>query len=832
MKAAACCLLLAVFLLSGRWTAPAASAQNTGQQARLTVAVDYGRRGADVDGTVMGGDSRPDLRAWGITVEQAWQRESGAPWSIRGAFVAAHLDAPGADGAYHLRIGPLALAPDDDLTLLFPFLSVDYARLSPPPDNLAELLTPPAQPTDVPPGVLGLRYSGGRTLTLDVPFTPLRQQITLAITPLIGEMLLRQPASFRVAGHVTFDGLHDFAEFQRYCQTDPAAPTYRYRVAELLFSLDAPPVYSMALQNALYQFKPVQLFVSSDLGICHFDTNGGRVEAVFDGRVSALSPALARQFPVQWLTSDPAAGTGIVLATNRSIALPAGRGQAYRLVLGGITLGPEDTLTVTMPGADLRTIAPPPTRFDVSNGRPLEAVYAGPQRLALTITYAPTASLILAQFPTIVRALTRPIERALQTAGLRLPASWNGLLALEGVAWSWHVLVLAFLLLAVAERLHDRLQVVVGGGAWALAAVALLYTTRGAFGLLVLALLAYLYAGRKDNRSAGYILRGLAALLLTAAAAALDQRADRLFVVLTTLELQTTPITPLVALTLAALLVMLLAFPRRQRQLLLPRASLAVTVALVTLATMDVFQKSLPSLLVVGVGVAYVQRRLPRAEKGLEAPTVVRRFRTAWRSRLIPIGGALLVLFAAQNGLRSTTAVLGGSLGPWSLPLGPLLLLVSIVEGYLAIAALYLFLYPALPFQTGYLKAASLAAYLLVIFTLGLGADDRLLSTLPALLVGRAIYYLGVPLLIGLYFDIDRFRRQQTGKQSAGTTANVATFDQAATTYLERVHGVVSTAGSIVALVAPQAYALVTGNPLVVNYFDLLAKLLSQAKPI
>ena len=54
-----------------------------------------------------------------------------------------------------------------------------------------------------------------------------------------------------------------------------------------------------------------------------------------------------------------------------------------------------------------------------------------------------------------------------------------------------------------------------------------------------------------------------------------------------------------------------------------------------------------------------------------------------------------------------------------------------------------------MPFSVGYLKALVFGAYLVTLFLVGVGADERLIITLPELLIGRAVYYLSMPVLIG-----------------------------------------------------------------------------------
>src|SRR4051794_33675146 len=95
----------------------------------------------------------------------------------------------------------------------------------------------------------------------------------------------------------------------------------------------------------------------------------------------------------------------------------------------------------------------------------------------------------------------------------------------------------------------------------------------------------------------GYLVRGSAAVLLIFIAMCLDQCAPaELFAVLLPLEIETTPITPLILLVLGLGLAALLTIRSEQFKLLFPRVVLAIVVALVRFALFDALQKSLLSL--------------------------------------------------------------------------------------------------------------------------------------------------------------------------------------------------------------------------------------------
>ncbi len=800
-------LITALVFIGMNLIAPNAAAQSRGRIIQLTALLDYARGSVTVDGTVTTPDgSRPDLSAWGFAETlTAWQDANHA-WNVHGSLGNAQIVAADARGVYHLQIDPLTLAPGDQLTLKIPFVNLDYARIDPPPDNLQALTSSNLSP-DLPPSLLGLQYgsASGRTLALDIPFTLIHKQITLQATPLIGEMLLNRTDSFRISGRVVFDGLTDYGEFNRHCANDPASRVqYRYRVADLLFTLDGMPIYNSGLLSNAYQFKPNYLLTSVDLSTCQYAARRGRVEATFNGRAFA-STITGAPLPADW-TPDKMADAN---------AHAAGQGDnAYVMQFGDVVLAPGDVLTVTVPAAEIHDVQPPPTRYLFARDRAPEFTYDGPARLTLRITYAPQAELVLHQIPATARALLRSVETAL-----------HPLLDPRGAPLTWALLIVGVFLLVARRFTTGRAATLAIGLGWALSALALYFGLRGAFGLLVLGVFAYVDALDDRKHFAAGLARAAVALALIFAAMYIDNESENLFTLLTTLQLESTPVTPVIFLFLGVALAVV-ALPRAQIRSLFPRLNTAVVLVMIAFASFDVLQKSILALAIIGLGMLYLAYRTPRIGEKMHATEIIDRVKTLRKSRFVPIGIVVMILFAAQNGLQSTTAVLGSSLGLLGTVLMPVLLLVSIVQGFLAIGALFIMVYPVLPFKAGYLKALTLALFLLALFIFGTGADDRLVSTFESLIVGRLVYYISVPLLIGLYFDIVQFMRVEQAKLDAeGKSGTPLTIEQAAPMYFKRVQGLIGTIGALASLVAPGAYAVFAGTPLVTTYFDILGKL-------
>src|SRR5262249_26205579 len=145
------------------------------------------------------------------------------------------------------------------------------------------------------------------------------------------------------------------------------------------------------------------------------------------------------------------------------------------------------------------------------------------------------------------------------------------------------------------------------------------------------------------------------------------------------------------------------------------------------------------------------------------------RLQLAFRNWLIPPSILALIVFAVINDLISTFS---GELfvdESWMLaPLVfPLLIIVSVALTLTSIALLFILVYDYIPCKAGYVRAVVFASFLFLIFLFGPGTDDRLIASLPTILVGRVIYYLSVPLLLGIYFDINRSMQEENQRRAA-----------------------------------------------------------------
>ena len=443
----------------------------------------------------------------------------------------------------------------------------------------------------------------------------------------------------------------------------------------------------------------------------------------------------------------------------------------------------------------------------------------------MTLEYSPAATLILQQTPSTLRAIVASIDDALNglLATVVSPACGAPLsLPLIGVLVAGIGTILVTRRTGHEHRDRHRQRAGVSYGdsagvshgdsagasivawiAWGLLAVALCVAWRGTFGLLAAGILWWATAAEQST------VRRVLVAVLALAAIGIGQHIDCLSTQLfpmSAADAPTTPLTPLVLLPLGLFLGLVLISPRWRTT---PRPTIfTLAIVLVSVAAFDVVQKSLLIDALLGLGLAWLAIGIRRAPAEMSLDALGERARICLRGGVVPIGMLLLTVFTFERSL-TTTAAFAETFVQWSQGFESALLLVSIVASFLAQAALFLVVYPLLPFSVGYLKALVFGAYLVTLFLVGVGADERLIITLPELLIGRAVYYLSVPVLIGIYLDL---------KQHSGAAPD-------AKPYLERLRTQINIAGAIASILAPAIYASVAKSPVVTSYFDLLNQL-------
>ncbi len=790
--------------------------------AKITLIPDYVNGTILFDGEIdLDNPSRSlDLEGLPLNIEHQWKAKGSAVWNITGSIRDGKLLYEAESETYHLIFGPVYLQPNDSLRLIVPFVNLDYAQIQPPADDPSQTDVISRQLTNL------FAYStgdAGRDIpTLDIPFSPLVMKTDLNLIPLIGEALAGKASGLRLSGRVQFENIRDFDTFSRYCQITPERlRNGDTRVGHLLHNLDFPTHFGPDVLSPIYQNKPTRALLRSELEGCQYDKKKGvgEVQAVFSGRVVNYEQG-KELFPLELQASDFPDG-------NYSFVPPVlFRGvPGYEIRLGRILLAPEDVLTISIPNVQVQADGLQPRPVAYENTEDLRIVYTGPASFELALPYVPQTDLYASQFPSMLRPSISIIENQL-----------GNLYPFDRSRGTWLALGLGILLYLLSVFVLKAKWLSIAG--WLLIALSLFYGVRGSFGLLCVTVLffntgagirGWISIEREDVRK---LIRGLVGIGLIALGVYLDAEGTSLFRGLSGPELS--PLTPLILLILVAAL-FLLFYGRPSAKSFLHSDLPILMLLLAVLSLYDAFDKSLLALLILFAGGWYVTNPSPRnnpakrrQNEKMLGNDLRRRWNRAFGNRLVPFAVLILMIFAIGNDLSSTYAnEMQVLLPPLIAPLViPLLVFVSVFLTFSSIALLFILVYPFLPFKTGYLKATVFALGLFLVFLFGIGTDDRLIVALPNILVGRVIYYLSVPMLIGVYLDIHEFMQKENKRRAAqGGEQKAINFQTASSLYFKDLQGIISTLVGIVSLVAPAVYAFLSSQPVIVTYFDLLEKL-------
>ena len=765
-----------------------------------------------------------DLDGLPLHVERQWKTEGSSIWNITGTIRDAKVVSDPESQSYRLMFGPIRLQPNDSLSLILPFVNLDYAQIQPPADDPDDAEKISRQRTHL------FTYStgdAGREIpALNIPFTPVVMKADLTLVPLIGEALVGKSSGLQFYGKVQFENIRDFDEFSRYCQiTSERIQNGDYRAGHLIYNLDFPAYFAPDVLNSIYAIKPTRVALRTELTACQYEKEKGvgQVEATFSGRLFNIIQG-ARSFPAELRGRDFPDGNYSFSPT------PGFKGvKGYQIVLGKIFLAPGDVLTITIPNTQIQLdgLQPHPGVFE-NTGRQ-QLVYAGPKSFQLYMPYVAQTNLYTRQFPSILRLSISPIENQL-----------GNFYPLRGAHAAWLILALGLFLYLLSGFLRNVKGLSIAG--WLLIALSFFYGVRGSFGLLCVAILFYITRASRSgststNRSEELekIVRGLAGFALIALGVYFDIQGANFFRGLSGPELS--PLTPVVLMILTGALFLLL-YGGPAKAELFTRSDLPILIVfLAVLSLYDAFDKSLLALLILFMGGLYIVHSAS-VRKGDSAAQnentlrndLQRRWDLAFGNRIIPLAILILMIFATLNNLSSTYANdLQVLLPPLVAPLiVPVLAVISVFITFSSIAWLFILVFPLLPFKTGYLKAAVFALLLFVVFFFGIGSDALLIDSLPNILIGRLVYYVSVPMLIGVYLDIHEFVQQENQRLSTeGEEKKEMNFRTASSLYFKNVQGIMGSLVGIVSLVAPTVYTFISGNPVMVTYFNLLEKLIS-----
>jgi hypothetical protein len=797
----------------------------------LTLIPDYLNNTIKFDGQIHSlplPSNKPDLTGLPLKVEEEWT--DGNNWNILGTVQSGELRHESRDGLYHMKLGSIELQPQEEIYFTLAYVNVVYANIFDKPDP----------PTDHVNGLRQLTHSfsfsagaQAKSINIDIPFSPVRMDADLSLTPLVGETLTGRLNGFRLAGKVHFDSFTSFEEFSRYCQDTAHRLKFEdYRMAHLLTALDTPHYTNSNGRNLAFNRKPASTALRSELLRCQYDSKKSAdsfVEAVFSGKVAG-SLKSQNLLPIQIQGIVPQNGIYSIDPTGKYRYKGL---KGYAVHLGTISLAPGDTLKITIPHTRLQMdiFSPDPDHLIYSDAdqenNMITLRYVGPATFELMLPYLPQMNLYASQFPALLRPVLAPVDGLLQEFSLPV-----------GLGSTWLVLILGLVLYLLSVFIPKLKWLSIAG--WLMIGFSFYYGVRGSFGLLSVAVLYYTAqpaaaesSPSKRWREARKLSQGLAGFALVACAARQDFGGMLRFEGLAGSELS--PFTPLILILLVIGLFLLFYgwSPSTKRFM---RSDLPVLILLLVVpALYDAFDKRFLAMLILCIAGGTVINRAfmnvrssPHQKENKFGNDLHRRWKLAFGNRIIPLAILLLMFFAAFHDLTSTYAnemriLLPALFAPLIIPL---LVIVSIFLTFACIAILFVLVYPFIPFNTGYLKAAVFALVLFLVFLFGIGTDDRLIASLPNILVGRVIYYLSVPMLIGAFLDINEFMQKENKLRSAeGKEQTKLNLRSASSLYFKDLHGLVSTLAGILSLVLPTVYASLASQPVISTYFTLLEKL-------
>jgi hypothetical protein len=589
--------------------------------------------------------------------------------------------------------------------------------------------------------------------------------------------------------------------------------------------LDYPHHFAPDVLSPIYQSKPTLMGLRTELTACEYDqaNNVGQVEAVFTGKTRAIDPDPAF-FPQELRDADLPDGNYSFDPPQRFSGV-----NGYEIKFGKIILTPGDSLTITVPHAHIQvdSLTPFPDNLIHLNtedaSQQTQIVYMGPAAFELSLPYVAQSGLYVSQFPAFIRPGVSSLEE--QFEDLLPLGSWL----------TWIMLGMGLLLLLLSRILLTGKWLAIPG--WLLMAVGLFYGVRGSFGLLSIAIALYLSHSslfKNPQEVAQKTFKALVSFALIVLAIYVDSEGNTIFQGLSELELS--PLTPLILMMLIGAIFLVLYGKPRDAEIFTSSDLPTLVLFLAVLALYDAFNKSLLALLILFAGILYVSARAIRGA----TPRVKRenldtfgkdlqsRLNLVFRNRIIPVAVIVLIVFAIVNDLSSTYAnEMQIRISPLLTPIViPLLSFASVFLAFTSIALLFVLVYPFLPTPSGYLKATFFAVFLFLVFLFGIGTDDRLMASLPNILVGRVLYYFSVPLLIGLYIDIHEFMQNENKRlTSEGKEKEPISFRAASSMYLKNLQSLFGTLAGILSLVLPSLYAFSASQPVLVTYFDLLEKL-------
>jgi hypothetical protein len=821
-------VFVAAFILvwTSRVEVLSSSAQDRGTGVQLTLLPDYQNMTVRFVGTTPIRPSGGGLDLSGLPLQPPLGKHRNTHhgyWDFWGSLEYGSLTYHLADHKYHYTLGPVVLHPNHQLTLTFPFISIDPSEIQLQADPTAD------GQSQIRASSLSLSAGAKQwTITfIDIPFQPIQTSMDLTLIPLIGEALAGHSDGLRMSGKVQLSSLTDYEQFRQYCtaSTDTLQEDDSLK-ALLLNILDYPHYSAISEVFSGYEYQPTELDLRTEMIKCEYDSSKklGTVEAMFSGKLFAHGTS-CKHFPTDL--------RGFVHCRGNNSPTEDSAGpnpESLHINLGQIRIAPGDTLTITVPHTDVLVNRISPNPHDLlflAVGRtqyPVSVVYHGPVSFDLTLPYITKTELYLSQFPAIIRPGLLWIEQQFGNFASFPSSALTCIMFCVG------------LLFVLASRWDLNLRWLVAIG-WLLLIISFYYGIRGSFGLLCIALLIFLsrvkFTGQ-DSMNKWEMMEkidmGLVCFVVVGASVYLDSVGTRPFDVLSQTELS--PLTPFILLLAVWTLISLVYSDQKKIGSFTTDDLPILGLFFGVLVLFDAFDKSPLALFIwLGVGIYVMSRAAQDRAQPNDNPfgdTLQKNWDHVFGNKIVLFALLVFMIFAIANDLSSIFSNKADiSLPPLIAPLVMFfLVVVSVFLTLSSIAFLFILVYPYLPFTRGYWKATIFSLILFLVFLFGVGTDDRLIEFMPNLLVGRLIYYLSVPMLIGVTLDVyDSMERENNQPAAKGGKRLGLTFPVALRSYLKNFSGQVGTLIGIVSVVMPTVYSFVASQPILIPYFSLLEKL-------
>lgn len=751
-------------------------------------------------------------------------------------------------GSYQVFWPELQLNEVDELSFVIPGADIQSKEMTPQPRRGLRPFHWQLLGSDIESG-------------LRVPFQPWQFEIDLTINTLLPTVTDNQSQTL-LSGKVTISGIQDIESYRWLAQANIITQP---ETEMLLTVLDYVPMQSSDTFPGFVDLalsKQQIAWLQSDIntaqspqtgqgGVVQFSIIGSIYNLPHSGSSVAQPPPPPSDFNAAPFSPSPPEGLEKSSSINNS----------EKLVLGIVRLAPHDTLSLQLPDHLIEEVSPPPSQKPDSN----RLVYQGPAHFNIEIRHTVTGILLIKQIPIIARSFSVPLED-----GLAALAQQFGIYA-PFVALLTFMLTMLIVRKYGRQWQSTRPFFII----WLITGTALLYFTPAISSLLLLSLLILqpYFQWRHQGEAIVTLLLATAVLfdnisvsrypiVLNGVEQHLNFYTPLILLCFALLSLG------VIALRWRNVTKRLTESEREDDGL--PVVYLpALTMGFMILATYEVINQSFLSFIILIIIVTLIQRFTRRSpnptvtEMTHEQPLTSEpetkigwnislsyetgQFKLSWGDKQATavsppqsneprdkpqaaIEPSLSWLHSLNQILQRPIIIIGiiilalVALSPVTNPLNAIIFnLVTL----LAISILFIILYQFLPTSVGYYKAILFIIPFIFIFLLGIGAASipltsptnsttshfvLFLNQLGALILGRLIYYLTVPLFIGLYLEYTQQRQR-------GQVENLRQFLVSAKSLIPLITAVLSA-------LAPSLFQLFTQQPIIATFADLIEQFL------